>query len=240
MRFVSRFTEFLELCIFAARHPNLTSVIGKVKDKNLTYLGKKALAELAQVVLANEQNGINGVIIEAGCALGGSAIVIASSKVRERLFCVYDVFGIIPPPSTKNGQDVRERYAVIRNGNAVGIAGECYYGYREGLYEQVCQTFEEFGLETSTHNIKLIKGLYEDALQVDFPVSVAHIDSDWYESVLICLNRIEPWLVSGGVLVIDDYFCWSGCQRAVDEYFTGKDKSKYEFKKKSRLHIVKK
>lgn len=240
MRFASRFVEFLELCFFALRHPNLASVIGKVKGRNLTYLEKNALVELAQVVLTNEQNGVDGAIIEAGCALGGSAIVIASSKTPERPFYVYDVFGMIPPPSTKNGQDAHKRYDVIRNGNAVGIAGERYYGYKEGLYEQVYQTFEEFRLETSIHNIKLIKGLYEDTLQVDFPVSVAHIDSDWYESVMICLNRIEPWLVSGGVLVIDDYFCWSGCRRAVDEYFAGKDENKYKFKKKSRLHIVKK
>jgi len=239
MRIASRLTRLLTLYSLTARHPNSVSVIRKVKNKNLTYLEKWALADLAQVTLANERKGINGVIIEAGCALGGSAIVIASAKARERPFYVYDAFGMIPPPSEKDGQDAHERYKVISSGKASGIDSGRYYGYENNLYEQVRKTFEEFGLETNTHNIKLIKGLYEDTLRVDFPVSLAHIDSDWYKSVMTCLNRIEPYLVPGGTLVIDDYFCWSGCKRAVDEYFSGKDQSKYEFKIKSRLHIVK-
>ena len=61
----------------------------------------------------------------------------------------------------------------------------------------------------------------------------------WYESVLTCLQRIEPYLVTGGTLVIDDYYHWSGCKKAVDEYFTEKAKGHYQFVHKNRLHIVK-
>jgi asparagine synthase (glutamine-hydrolysing) len=55
-------------------------------------------------------------------------------------------------------------------------------------------------------------------LHVSEPVALAHIDGDWYRSVMTCLRRIEPNLVPGGTLVIDDYRAWSGCKRAVDEY----------------------
>jgi len=40
-------------------------------------------------------------------------------------------------------------------------------------------------------------------------------------------------------LIIDDYYCWSGCKKAVDEYFADK-KSKFFFKKYERLHIIRK
>ncbi len=51
--------------------------------------------------------------------------------------------------------------------------------------------------------------------------------------------RIEPFLVRGGIFVIDDYNAWSGCKKAVDEFFLNK-KDGYEFLFKERLHFVKK
>jgi hypothetical protein len=59
-------------------------------------------------------------------------------------------------------------------------------------------------------------------MQIDQPVALAHIDGDWYESVMTCLQRIEPHLSEEGILVIDDYDAWSGCRTAVDEYFADK------------------
>ena len=70
----------------------------------------------------------------------------------------------------------------------------------------------------------------------DEPVALAHIDGDWYNSVKVCLDRIAPRLVPGGVLVIDDYDAWSGCRKAVDEWFAGKD-DRFEFVRRERLHI---
>jgi asparagine synthase (glutamine-hydrolysing) len=72
---------------------------------------------------------------------------------------------------------------------------------------------------------------------VDEPVALAHIDAAWYQSVRTCLERIEPKLSQGGVLVIDDYDQWSGCRKAVEEYFADK-RDRYQFVRRSRLHIV--
>ena len=68
-------------------------------------------------------------------------------------------------------------------------------------------------------------------------VALAHVDGDWYESVMTCLERIAPYLVPEGRIVIDDYDSWSGCRKAVDEYFSDK-RDRYEFVRKSRLHTV--
>jgi asparagine synthase (glutamine-hydrolysing) len=51
------------------------------------------------------------------------------------------------------------------------------------------------------------------------------------------LQRIEPHLTQDGVIVIDDYYAWSGCRKAVDEYFSDK-RDRYEFIRKARLHIA--
>jgi asparagine synthase (glutamine-hydrolysing) len=76
-------------------------------------------------------------------------------------------------------------------------------------------------------------------MSVDQPVSFAHIDCDWYDSVITCLNQIEPRLSPGGILVIDDYLDWSGCHKAIEAYFERK-KDQYDFIFKTRLHIRKK
>ncbi len=77
-----------------------------------------------------------------------------------------------------------------------------------------------------------------DTLTGDEPVALAHIDGDWYESVLTCLVRIGPRLSSRGVMVIDDYFYWSGCRRAVDE-FLAEHPGEYRTVRRTRLHIEK-
>jgi asparagine synthase (glutamine-hydrolysing) len=41
------------------------------------------------------------------------------------------------------------------------------------------------------------------------------------------------------VLIIDDYYTWSGCRKAVDDYFADK-KDGFGFCNKSRLHIIRK
>ncbi len=216
----------------------ISALISRVSKQGLSYLDKAALAELGETVIAIEEQQIPGIVLEAGCALGGSGIVIAASKALSRDFYIYDVFGMIPPPSRHDGADVFERYALIKSGKSSGINGEMYYGYENDLYEKVRKNFKDFGFDPAQQNIHFTKGLYEHSLHVHSSVAFAHIDCDWYESVTTCLQRIEPWLATNVILVIDDYDTWSGCRTAVDEYFSDKKKH-FSFERKSRLHIKK-
>lgn len=215
------------------------SIINSVIADSLTYLEESALRDLYELVKSIEQKNGAGILIEAGCALGGSAIVIAAAKSKNRTFNVYDVFGMIPQPSDKDDADVHERYKVIADGQSEGIGNNKYYGYEENLYDKVKDNFRTHGIDVDLNNVNLIKGLFQNTIEIDERVAMAHIDGDWYESVTTCLERIEPHLVQGGVLVIDDYDAWSGCRKAVDDYFRDK-REFYDFIKKSRLHIVRK
>src|SRR5205823_5477973 len=151
-------------------------------------------------IKAIEKNGSSGILIEAGCALGGSAIVIASAKSKNRPLYVYDVFGMIPPPSENDDADVQERYSVIKSGQAKGIQGNRYYGYEDNLVDRVTGNFLRHGVPVEANNVHLVKGLFQDTLRVDEPVALAHLDGDWYESVMTCLQRIESHLTPNGVL----------------------------------------
>lgn len=215
---------------------NKRKTVKQVKKSGLSFLSKQALFELYDSVLEVERRNLKGDFIEAGCALGGSAIVIATAKRRERLFFIYDIFGQIPPPTEEDGADVHERYRVIQQGDAKGIDDSLYYGYELNLKDKVEKNLLSFKLMPEEDNIYLKKGLFEETLHVNAPVAFAHLDGDWYQSTMTCLENIVPHLVSGGVLVIDDYDSWSGCRKAVDEYFQGRS-SDFVFIKKTKLHI---
>lgn len=218
---------------------SLPPIVRAVRADSLTYLDHAALDDLFKRVRTIEARGREGILIEAGCALGGSAIVIATAKSKQRPFFVHDVFGMIPPPSEKDDADVQERYAVISSGQSKGLQGNTYYGYEDNLLDKVSENFRRHGVPADANNVHLVRGLFQDTLHVNDPVALAHVDGDWFESVMTCLQRIEPHLTEDGVIVIDDYDDWSGCRKAVDEYFSDK-RDRYEFVRKARLHIVRK
>lgn len=237
-RLVNQLKYYFEMLAKKQARHSLPKVITIVRTQSLTYLSQRALYDLHKQVSRLEKEKVPGIFIEAGCALGGSAIVIGAAKSPSRKFYVYDVFDEIPPPSDKDGVDVHQRYSEIANGKSQGIDGKEYYGYIDNLIDRVAQTFDDLGLPAKDNEIYLVKGLFQDTIKLEQKVAFAHIDGDWYESVKVCLERIEPCLVADGVIVIDDYSSWSGCRKAVDEYFRDKQHL-YSFSYHSRLQIKK-
>jgi asparagine synthase (glutamine-hydrolysing) len=216
--------------------PEVEATIARVGEEHLTYLEPVALRELAAAVRDVEDAGLPGMLVEAGTALGGSAIVMAAAKGPARPLAVYDVFGMIPAPGEGDGADVHARYAAIAGGRAEGLGGDTYYGYRDDLLGEVTASFARLGVPADEHAVTLVPGLFEDTIAIEEPVALAHLDGDWYASTMTCLNRIAPQLVPGGRIVLDDYRSWSGCRRAVDEFFAGRDG--FALEHRSRLHVV--
>lgn len=216
--------------------PEIEQVIEAVRAEHLSYIRQPGLRTLAKMVINLDRKGIAGLIVETGTALGGSAIVMATAKSPDRAMKIYDVFGMIPPPSDRDGEDVIRRYETIVSGASEGLGGEQYYGYRSDVLGEVVASFARHGVPTKENNVELVQGLFEETLDLHEPVALAHLDGDWYESTMTCLTRITPLLSRGGRLVIDDYEAWSGCRTAVDEYFAGR--TGFRFERRGKLHIV--
>ena len=87
------------------------------------------------------------------------------------------------------------------------------------VLEEVQNNLKVLGIdETDLH---FIKGKVEETIPDEAPVepiSLLRLDTDWYKSTKHELKHLFPKLVSGGVLIIDDYGDWSGVRQAVDEY----------------------
>lgn len=193
-------------------------LIARILEKNLTYLSTRKMASIASSCRLIENSQLPGIFLEAGCALGGSSILIASLKNDRRSLLIYDVFGMIPSPTEEDTQDVHDRYSTIVKGKSKGLGTDKYYGYEENLFEVVQSNLENFKINCDRQSVSLVRGLVQDTLEIDQPVAFAHVDVDWYEPVRTCLERIFPVLVPGGIIILDDYHDWGGCRKATDEY----------------------
>src|SRR3546814_11592850 len=96
----------------------------------------------------------------------------------------------------------KTRYEAIASGQAQGLNGDPYYGYRDDLYEHVSIQLARFGTPVDGARINLVKGLFEETLpSLDIErIAFAHIDCDWRseerrvgkECVSTCRSRWSP------------------------------------------------
>jgi hypothetical protein len=196
----------------------VAATIAAIRAANLSYCGPPKLENIAEAALAVRAARVPGRWLEAGVALGGSAILLATLKERATPLDLYDVFGLSPPPGPSDGEDAHRRYAEIASGSSQGLGGETYYGYVDDLESKVRANLARFGVEPARDGVRLHRGLFEDTLRPEGLVALAHFDCDWYDSVRVCLARTAPHVAVGGMLVFDDYSSYAGCRRAVDEW----------------------
>jgi O-methyltransferase len=199
-----------------------------VRDR-LTYLSPSKLRRIHSAL--EETRGVEGDVIEFGVALGGSGIIFAKNKGESRRFLGFDVFQMIPPPtSEKDDAKSKDRYQKIKSGTSKGIRGDKYYGYRDNLFAEVKDSFARHGVPADGERITLYRGLFEETwptVNVK-SVALAHVDCDWYEPVRFCLQAVADKMTPGGIIIIDDYNDYGGCRTAVDEFLTERDDFQFE------------
>ena len=78
--------------------------------------------------------------------------------------------------------------------------------------------FARYGL--LDEQVSFLKGYFSDTLpQAPFEqIAVMRLDGDLYESTMDGLNHVYPKLSPGGFCIIDDYYAFASCARAVNEY----------------------
>jgi hypothetical protein len=94
-------------------------------------------------------------------------------------------------------------------------------------YSPLNEVIDNFKKNTlNAKNLICIKGPVERTLinknKLPKKISILRLDTDFYESTKIELEVLFPLLENNGILIIDDYGCWQGAKKAVDEYFLNK------------------
>lgn len=163
--------------------------------------------------------GVQGDIVECGVWRGGSMMAAAltlsqmgRADVALHLFDTYE--GMSTP--TGNDVDFRGRPAQTRLSAEKRTKESHLWAYAS--LEDVRHNMETTGYPQNL--VHYVRGPVESTLPENAPetISLLRLDTDWYESTWHELKHLYPRLVSGGVLILDDYGHWQGSRQAYDEY----------------------
>ena len=166
-------------------------------------------------------NNIPGDIIECGVWRGGSMMAVAlkllNEKKSEKDLYLFDTYEGMSKPTDL---DVSLEGEIANNQFEENKKSEDSSDWCLAALEEVKQNITKTGYDLE--KIHFIKGKVEDTLPKYAPKQIAllRLDTDWYESTKHELIHLFPLLVTGGVLILDDYGYWAGAKKAVDEYFS--------------------
>lgn len=173
-----------------------------------------------------QARGVPGAFVEAGVWRGGSSMVAASTFVAlgetDRDFWLYDTFEGMSAPTFHDvaidgGSDVKQEWE--RTKKSDDSSTWCYADI-----EDVKRTMALSGYPAD--KIRYVQGKVEDTLAdpANRPekIAILRLDTDWYESTKAELETLFDRLSDDGVLILDDYGCWAGAKKAVDEYLADK------------------
>lgn len=109
-------------------------------------------------------------------------------------------------------------------------------GFSDTSSQYVGAKVRRFGLED---HVKLVKGYLADTLAChsEKRFCFVHLDVDIYESYKLGLEFFYPRLVSGGLVLLDEYNDppWPGCNKAVDEFLAGKPERLQEIERDNHV-----
>jgi O-methyltransferase len=161
---------------------------------------------------------VPGAFVECGVWKGGSSAIMAlaiKNAGQERHLHLFDSFEGLPEPTEKDGEQAAS-YSGGRSGGKLATVDKCRAGLDEvrHLILDIIKMPEKFA--------HFHVGWFQNTVPVDAgklgPIALLRLDGDWYDSTKICLEHLYPLLSPGGILILDDYYCWEGCRKATDEY----------------------
>jgi O-methyltransferase len=162
---------------------------------------------------------IPGDIVECGVWRGGSMMLAAMALRRHgdlsrRLF-LYDTYDWSwESPSSRDG---------VIHGEATPVSSPESDALRCAFAREASETAVKENMVSTGYpadQIITVRGMVQQTIPATSPDQIAllRLDTDYFESTYHEMQHLFPRLVSGGVLIIDDYAKFRGATAAVDQY----------------------
>jgi O-methyltransferase len=163
------------------------------------------------LILAGSVREVRGCVVECGVWRGGMSAGIGKIVGTDREYFLFDSFEGLPP--------------------AKGIDGEAALQWQQDResphYHDNCAAPPEFAHQAMTiagiSSYTLVKGWFDATLPgfvPPAPIALLRLDGDWYDSTMICLEVLFDQVASGGIILLDDYYTWDGCSRALHDFLS--------------------
>ena len=197
--------------------PEAVDIVNRVREYTMT--STERIYGVVQAARYVADAGIAGAIAEAGVWRGGSmmaaALALKSMGDTTRDLYLYDTYEGMSEPGAQD-VDVRSNTASEKLSASKKSRSREIWAYAP--VEDVRRNLVSTGY--TPDKLHFIKGKVEDTIPGEAPdqIAILRLDTDWYESTKHEMEHLYPRLVSGGVLILDDYGHWQGARQAVDEY----------------------
>jgi O-methyltransferase len=152
-----------------------------------------------------------GCFVECGTWRGGMAFSLTElfSEITE--FHYFDSFEGLPPAGEWDGKKAQHEQA----------EGKLWYNNNTATMEDFLAGMRL--LDNSGRQLEAHKGWFEQTLPTFSPgkdISVLRLDGDWYDSTICILENLYDKVAVNGLILIDDYYDWDGCSRAVHDFLS--------------------
>ena len=169
---------------------------------------------VANLATAQKYSDVPGCVVECGVWRGGMIAGMAEVLGPDRRYVLFDSFEGLPPAQAIDGTSAQAWQA---NTNAAG--------YHDNCRAEMAHAERAMRLAGATR-AELVKGWFDQSVptfKFDEPIAVLRLDGDWYESTMTCLEALFDRVHPEGVIILDDYYVWDGCSRAVHRFLADRE-----------------
>jgi len=175
------------------------------------------------------QNKIEGVIVECGVESGDFEYIWINRLMKNntvRDIYLYDTFGgLVKPTEYDYTCKDTKLYQMTKD--------EVYNTWKSKIINEKVNGWCYTPLEKVQHRLNSTGYLHyvvgdvmetlKDKTTIPEKISILRLDTDWYESSKYELEQMYDNVVTGGVIIFDDYYHWNGQRKATDEFFQSRN-----------------
>jgi O-methyltransferase len=177
--------------------------------RNFTMIPRTTYLENLQLI--DQVRAVQGCVVECGVWRGGMIAGIAKVLGPDRSYFLFDSFEGLPPAKEVDGES-----ALTWQRNT--LASDYYDNCRAPP-----EFAEQAMAKSGAKHFRLIKGWFDQTLPKSLPsepIAILRLDADWYDSTMVCLRTTFDRITPGGLIILDDYYTWDGCSRALHDFLS--------------------
>ncbi len=163
------------------------------------------------LLIVGSKRHVRGCVIECGVWRGGMSAGMAEVLGPDREYFLFDSFEGLPKATADDGPAATAWQQDTQSPH---------------YYDNCCapvESAEQAMAMSGVPRFQVIKGWFDQTV-VGFippaPIAVLRLDGDWYDSTLIVLEALYRYMARDGIVIVDDYYTWDGCGRAVHDFLS--------------------
>lgn len=191
-----------------ARTPNLLrAVFASERYRKYTMIPRQTFVD--NLMIAQRWAPPGGEVVECGVWRGGMIRALADVLGPDRSYHLFDSFEGLPPAQ----EEIDGKAAVVWQQDTASPD-----------FHDNCSADEAYArrlFEGSSLDVEFHRGWFDDTIpkyQPKRPITVLRLDGDWYGSTMTCLRGLVHHLAPQALVLVDDYYYWDGCARALHDY----------------------